>query len=80
MKTIASTFAAVLIASAAFASAAQASEGEYYEGASERPAEVVAIDRSTTGSIKSAGQVRQPTSRDNRVFAHSHGDYYQGVR
>lgn len=80
MKTIASTFSAVLIASAAFASAANASEGEYYEGAANRPAGTVDVDRSTTGSINSKSQVREPTSRDNRGFTHSSGDYYEGVR
>ncbi len=71
MKTIASAFAAALIASASFAGVALA-EGDYYEGASK----AAAVDHISTGSID---QVRQPTSRDNRQFATDHGDYYTGA-
>jgi len=85
MKTIVSTLAAALIASASFAGAALAG-GDYYEGVSKdkpafstQTAPATNFDRMSTGSIDNGYPVRQPTSRDNREFAVDHGDYYDGV-
>lgn len=77
--TIASTFAAVLIASAAFASAAQASEGEYYEGAQNQQAQAANPDRASsygfTGSIAALKGLNRNAS--NPVV--EGGDYYEGA-
>ena len=76
MKTILSTLAAVMIASASFAGAALA-EGDYYQGASKAQSAIQtsgSIDGFKAGSIEQAGRSdrsdAQPifphTSRDNR--------------
>ena len=74
MTRFTSAFAAALIASASFAGAALASDGEYYEGANRRPAQSADVDQFTTRSINEvrydgdqAGRpVFEKTSRDNR--------------
>jgi hypothetical protein len=70
MKTITSTLAAALIASASFAGAALA-DGDYYEGVSKAPA----VDHIQTGSIAQHGQQNAqavPASVNQ-------GDYYDGA-
>lgn len=70
MKTITSTFAAALIASASFAGAALA-EGDYYDGASKAPV----VDHIQTGSVAQNGQ---QNARDIPAPV-GHGDYYDGA-
>ncbi|MBU1315713.1 MAG: hypothetical protein KJ947_08110 [Alphaproteobacteria bacterium] len=79
MKTIASTFAAVLIASAAFASAAQASEGEYYEGTQTQQSQAASTKGASsygfTGSLAALAGLDRNAS--NPVV--DSGDYYEGA-
>ncbi|CDZ70475.1 Hypothetical protein NGAL_HAMBI2610_20770 [Neorhizobium galegae bv. orientalis] len=74
MKTILSTFAAAMIASASFAGVALA-EGDYYQGATKGQAAVQTndkIDNVRTGSID---QVRADDSRgDQPIFKHESRD------
>lgn len=74
MKTVLSTLAAAMIASASFAGAAFA-EGEYYQGASKGQAAVQTsgkVDHVRTGSIN---QVRDIDNRDDQpIFQHQSRD------
>lgn len=74
MKTILSTLAAAMIASASFAGVALA-EGDYYQGASKRQAAVQTsgqVDTTKTGSINQAGA---DDNRDGRpIFPHQSRD------
>ncbi|MGK6317529.1 hypothetical protein [Neorhizobium sp. DT-125] len=70
MKTITSTLAAALIASASFAGAALA-EGDYYEGVSKAPV----VDHVQTGSVAQNSQQHAqavPAPVED-------GDYYAGA-
>ena len=77
-KTLTATFAAALVAAAAFtgSSALAAGSGDYYPGV--QPTENVRIDSTTTQSIRNGGVVVKaaPTSDD---VGPANGDYYQGV-
>ena len=77
LKSIRSTLAIALVASAAFGGAALASSGDYYDGASAEPA--ASVDLFQTSSIGTQVQVdRNGTSvvSDQNV---DRGDYYQGA-
>ena len=71
-KSLASTIAAALIATASFGGAAIAS-GDYYEGVSHN-AVANGIDRTQTNSI---GEHQQPLTQAP-VQTVDHGDYYEG--
>ncbi|MGW9231164.1 hypothetical protein ACWGPT_09880 [Pseudorhizobium sp. NPDC055634] len=72
-KSLTTTIAAALIASATFGTAALAA-GDYYEGASKN-AEASRLDRAHTGSIHDrAGTVHQDV-----LQTPDNGDYYTGA-
>jgi hypothetical protein len=70
MTRISSAIAAAFIASASFAGAALANEGDYYQGAQKASAQV---DHMSTGSISNDQQSAAPAASVNR------GDYYEGA-
>ena len=75
-KSLTSTFAAALIASAAFGSAALASSGDYYQGSSAQPA--ASVDLFQTSSV------RERSIHDGTTFqiagqTPDNGDYYEGA-
>ena len=74
-KTFIGMLAAGMIASV---SSAMAGDGEYYEGAAKRTANVV--DQTTTGSIQDRGGMKFKTSRDNRLPFDGEGSYYDGAQ
>ena len=84
MKTVLSTLAAVMIASASFAGVALA-DGNYYEGVQQAaPVASANVDRASTGSIVTNRQDGQLLfsnggSRDNRASDLNSGDYYNGA-
>ena len=71
-KSLTTTIAAALVASATFGGAALAA-GDYYEGVSKEAA--TTIDRTQTSSVGDRGQgfAQAPAQ------AVDHGDYYQGA-
>ncbi len=71
-KSLSSTLAAAVIASAAFGSAALAS-GNYYPGVSSEP--VTTIDSFQTSSV--GDRYQAPVQVAGQTA--DHGDYYQGV-
>ena len=73
-KSLTSAFAAALIASATFGSAALAA-GDYYEGVSPHAVRHSQIDRTQTNSIGERDQrlTQAPAQHVNR------GDYYEGA-
>ena len=77
MKTIASTLAAALLASASFAGAALA-DGDYYDGVSKDRAALV--DAAQTGSIRDGLSLGAQQFAQNDVASTvDNGDYYQGA-
>lgn len=89
MTKIASAFAAVLIASASFASVALAGEGDYYEGLDRngtRAAPSTApsrVDRFSTGSITNSrtysNGIDSRQSTGDLQAPPERGDYYPGI-
>jgi hypothetical protein len=79
MKTIASTFAAVLIASAAFASAAQASEGEYYEGAQKQQPQAASTNNTSSYGYTGSAAAMAGLKLNASTPVVDSGDYYNGA-
>lgn len=84
MKIIASTIAATLIASASFAGAALAGNGDYYEGVRpDQAAQSLHRMQSTsygyTGSISRAYGVDPRANWISAEAGPDRGDYYEGV-
>ncbi|MCB5202878.1 hypothetical protein LH464_10390 [Neorhizobium sp. T786] len=75
-KSLTSTFAAALIASAAFGSAALAS-GDYYQGADAQPA--ASVDIFQTSSVGERSIQRDGVSVQVANQAVDRGDYYEGA-
>ena len=75
-KSLTSTFAAALIASAAFGGAALAS-GDYYQGASAQPA--ASVDLFQTSSVGERSVQRDDASIQVASQTPDNGDYYEGA-
>ena len=80
-KTMTSTIAAALIASAAFGSAALAA-GSYQQGNTQAPANSAAVDHTQTNSIDNRGYVvhQRGYSEDYGQKTINRGDYYEGAQ
>ena len=75
-KSLTSSFAAALIASVAFGSAALAS-GDYYQGAIAQP--TASVDLYQTSSVGERSIQRDNVSVQVASQAVDHGDYYEGA-
>ncbi|WP_440409869.1 hypothetical protein [Neorhizobium petrolearium] len=84
MKIIASTIAATLIASASFAGAALAGNGDYYEGVwpdhtIQSAHQIQSDSYGYTGSISRAYGVDQQGGWMSAEASPDRGDYYEGI-
>ena len=85
-KSLASSFIAALIASAAFSSAANAERGDYYEGTSRpttnRLSTAPSVDHYQTNSVSNGSQASRQTisSQGNDQTHLNRGDYYDGLQ
>jgi hypothetical protein len=76
-KSLTSTFAAALIASAAFGGAALASSGDYYQGSSAQPA--ASVDLFQTSSVGERSIQHDGVSFQLASQTPDNGDYYEGA-